>query len=111
MLTMATTEEAQDMTMAKDIAETLFEKYPGYMWGVAVRSGVAIIKCLNVSSLYGYILKYDDIKDDAGYRKKEVLKAGGEILERARMNRGAREFNSMVTSVDGIKDYKPIGIR
>lgn len=111
MLTMATTEEAQDMTMAKDIADTLFEKYPGYMWGVSVKSGVAVIKCLNVSSLYGYILKYADIKDDAGYRKKEVLKAGGEILERAGMKRGEREFNSTAKSVDGIKDYKPIGVR
>lgn len=111
MLAMANTEEAQDMTMAKDIADTLFAQYPGYMWGVAVKSGVAVIKCLNVSSLYGFILKYADIKDDAGYRRKEVLRAGGEILERAKMKRGAREFNSAATSVDGISNYKPIGVR
>lgn len=111
MLAMATTEEAQDMTMAKDIADTLFEKYPGYMWGVAVRSGVAVIKCLNVSSLYGYVLKYADIKDDANYRKKEVIKAGGEILERARMHRGEREFGSKAATVDGIKDYNPIAMK
>lgn len=111
MLTMATTEEAQDMTIAKDIAETLFEKYPGYLWAISVKSGVAVIKCLNVSSLYGFILKYDDIKGDAGYRKKEVIRAGGEILERAQMSRGKREFNHVAEAVDGIKDYKPIAMR
>ena len=111
MLAMATTEEAQDMTMAKDIAETLFEKYPGYMWAVSVKSGVAVIKCLNISSLYGFVLKYSDIKGDAVYRKKEVVRAGGELLERAGMKRGAREFGSKAHNVDGIKDYNPIAVR
>lgn len=111
MLTMATTEDAQDMTMARDIAETLFEHYPGYMWGVSVKSGVAVIKCLNVSSLYGYVLKYADIKDDANYRKREVLRAGGEILERAKLARGERELGKYVQSVDGIDNYNPAVMR
>lgn len=111
MLALANTEEMQDMTMARDIAETLFEKYPGYMWGVNVKSGVAIIKCLNVSSLYGFILKYKDISHDANFRKKEVIRAGGEILERAKMKRGEREHGSTTKTVEGIKDYKPIGVR
>lgn len=111
MLAMASTEEAQDMTMAKDIAETLFKHYPGYMWAVNVKSGIALIKCLNISSLYGFVLKYKDIKDDAGFRQKEVLRAGGELLERAKMNRGARQEGSKVLTVDGIADYKPLGVR
>lgn len=111
MLTIADTEEAQDMTMAKDIADTLFVQYPGYMWGVNVRSGVAVIKCLNVSSLYGFILKYKDICHDAAFRKKEIIRAGGEILERARLNRGEREKGQAVLAVDGIKKYQPIGVR
>ena len=111
MLALANTEEMQDMTMAKDIAETLFEKYPGYMWGVNVKSGIALIKCLNVSSLWGFVLKYKDIKDDAGYRKKEVIRAGGEILERAKMVRGERVKGEMASAVDGIDNYKPIGVR
>jgi len=109
MLTIADTEFEQDMTMAKDIADTLFEKYPGYLWGVNVKSGVAVIKCLNVSSLYGYVLHYNNIKGDASYRKKQVTKAGGEILERAKMTRGLRKEGEMANSVDGIKDYKPMG--
>lgn len=111
MLAIADVEEMNDMTMAKDIAETLFKHYNGYMWAVNVISGVAVIKCLNVSSLYGFVLKYKDIKDDAGYRHKEVVRAGGEILERARMGRGERKKGESVVAVDGIKDYKPIGMR
>jgi hypothetical protein len=111
MLAIADIEESRDMGMAKDIAETLFAKYPGYMWGVSVISGVAVIKCLNVSSLYGYILKYKDIKDDAGFREKEIIRAGGEILERANMARSSRIKGETVKAVDGIKDYKPLGIR
>lgn len=111
MLALANTEEMQDMTMAKDIAETLFVKYPGYMWGVNVKSGVAIIKCLNVSSLYGFILKYKDIKDDAGFRQKEVIRAGGEILERAKLARGERVKGEMAQTVEGINNYKTIGVR
>lgn len=111
MLALANTEEMQDMTMAKDIAETLFAKYPGYMWGVSVKSGVAIIKCLNISSLWGFILKYKDIAHDANYRKKEVIRAGGELLERAKMARGERVKGETVKTVDGIKDYKDLGVR
>lgn len=111
MLAIADIEESRDMGMAKDIAETLFVKYPGYIWGVNVISGVAVIKCLNVSSLYGYILKYKDIKDDAGFREKEIIRAGGEILERAKMDRSGRRLGETVQDVDGIKDYKPLGIR
>ena len=111
MLAIANTEEMQDMTMAKDIAETLFIKYPGYMWGVNVKSGIAIIKCLNVSSLWGFVLKYKDISHDAGFRQKEVIRAGGEILERAKLERGERVKGEMAVAVEGIDNYKPIGVR
>jgi len=111
MLTIADTEHAQDMSMAKDIAETLFQHYHGYLWAVNVRGGVAVIKCLNVSSNYGYVLKYTEIKDDAGVRKKDVIRAGGEILERAGLNRGERVLGSKTQAVDGIAKYNPIVMR
>lgn len=111
MLAIADTEHLQDMSMAKDIAETLFEKYPGYLWAVNVHGGVAVIKCLNVSMNYGFVLHYDEIKDDAGYRKKEVIRAGGEILERAKLHRGERKAGSKAQTVDGIENYNPIVMR
>lgn len=111
MLAIADTEHLHDMNMAKDIAETLFEHYQGYLWGVSVTSGVAVIKCLNVSSLYGFVLHYNQIKDDAGFRKKEVLRAGGEILERAGLKRGWRVKGSKAVKVDGIDKYNPIAMK
>ena len=110
-LVIANTEDAQDMSMAKDIAETLFSKYAGYLWAVNVRGGVAIIKCLNVSSLWGYTLKYRDICHDAGLRNSEVIRAGGEILERAGQSRGERIKGEIVSKVDGIAKYAPLGVR
>lgn len=108
MIAQADTEFTLDMGMAKDIAETLHATYPGHLWAVTVRSGVAVIKDLFVSSLYGYVLKMDAIQGDAGVRTKEVKRAGGEILERARLARGERT-DAKVTEVDGIANYNPIG--
>ena len=42
--------EAHDMSVAKEIAETLNEAYPGWMWAVNVTGGVAIVKNMNLSS-------------------------------------------------------------
>lgn len=110
MLVQAETEDAVDMTMAKDIAETLYGHYPGHLWGVYVKSGVAVIKALNISSLYGYVLHYGKIANDAGHRARRVIMAGGEILERANMRRGMRKEGEKAIAVDGIADYKPIGV-
>lgn len=109
MIVTADTEFTSDMSMAKDIAEALTAHYNGHLWAVTVRGGVAVIKALNISSLWGYVLKMDDIQHDAGARHKSVMRAGGEILERAKLKRGMYSEGSTVNSVDGIKDYKRLG--
>ena len=110
MIIQAETAEDQDMIMAKDVADTLHTHYPGHLWAVAVKSGVIIIKALNISSLWGYVLHYKDVCHDAGTRRKESIRAGGEILERAKLARGAYTGQKAVT-LDGVADYKPIGVR
>jgi len=95
-------DHGQDLILAKDIAETLNEHYPGHLWAVNVNSGVAIIKNLYISSAWGFVLHYNNIKGDAGYRKKRVIQAGGELLERANMKRGKYE-GFEVKKVDGIR--------
>lgn len=110
MIVQADTELAEEMSMAKDIAESLHTHYPGHLWAVTVRGGVAVIKALNISSLYGYILKLAHIQHDAGTRHKEVMRAGGEILERAKIKRGEYQAGNKPTEVDGIANYKPIGV-
>lgn len=110
MITIAQTEDEQDMTMAKDIAETLHSHYPGYIWAVNVKGGVAIIKNLHLSTLWGMVLKYNHIKGDAGARKKAVIRAGGELLERGHFKRGERQINQRPQVLEGVKNYKPIGV-
>ena len=105
----ADSQELQDMNMAKDIGDTLHAHYPGWIWAVSVRSGVAIIKCLNLSSKWGFILHYNDIKGDAKVRKQETIRAGGELLERANVRRGIYQDGWKPTLLEGVKKYKPIG--
>lgn len=107
MLVQAEVEELQDMNLAKDIAETLHAAYPGHLWAVTVNSGVAVVKDLFVSSVWGMVLHYNNIKGDAAVRKKRIIMAGGELLERANMKRGAYT-GERVIDLDGADNYSPL---
>lgn len=107
MIYQAETEELLDLNLAKDIAETLHEHYPGHMWAVNVRGGIAIIKNLYISAQWGMVLHYNNIKGDAQDRKRRVIRSGGEFLERAGLKRGAYQ-GQQVTAVDGIKKYRGV---
>jgi len=78
-----------DYTLAKNFAEKLEEKYPGWLWAVHVMDGVIGVKSMRLSGQWGFILHADKIDNDY----KVVVHAGGEILERYRQNRG--RFNQM----------------
>lgn len=81
---MAKAEQAgNDFLMSKEAAEALLAAYPGWMWGVNVNGeqGVADIKNFNLSGQWGYVLKLRDIYSASSF-KADVIRAGGEILER-----------------------------
>ena len=78
-----------DYTLAKNVAEKLEEKYPGWLWAVHVMDGDIGVKSMRLSGQRGFILHADKIDNDY----KVVVHAGGEILERYRQNRG--RFNQM----------------
>lgn len=82
------TEEVRDLSLAREIAETLHSHYPGHLWAVRVASGVAIIKNLLISAKWGMVLHYSGLSD-AMVRKKKTIRMGGELLERAHMKRDA----------------------
>ena len=77
-----------DHTLAKNVAETLEKKYPGWFWAVNVMDGVVTVKSLRISGNWGFVIHADKIDNDY----KMVVMAGGEILERFRQERG--KFNS-----------------
>lgn len=79
--------DANDVILAKNAADKLNQHYPGHLWMVHVNSegGVMIIKNMAVSPDWGYILHINKIDPEM----KRVMNAGGELLERGWMKRGA----------------------
>lgn len=100
---------ANDMVMAKEAADALTTHYPGWLWGVNVdgATGMCDIKNFNLSGSHGYRLKLPDIYSASSF-KKDVLRAGGEILERYNQKRGrfdAQTWTELTLDVRGV----PIG--
>ena len=82
-----------DDAFAKQVAEMLVPVYPNHAWWIECRSGVLIIKHLEASGargLIGMLRKLDLLPRDATALKRELIRAAGELLERAGMARGAR---------------------
>ena len=79
--------KAQAEYLVSQVANKLLEHYKHYMWHVQISpdNSVVGIRCLNVHGNYGYVVHTMDIQNDPDM--KAVVKAGGEILERANMNR------------------------
>jgi hypothetical protein len=78
---------ANDMILAKEIADTLNTHYPGHLWAINVDGGVANIHDLMLSGQWGYRLLLTNMYS-ASELKKDTIRAGGEILERFRLSRG-----------------------
>ena len=77
-----------DHDLAKNVAEKLEEKYPGWLWAVHVMDGIVGVKSMRLSGNWGFVIHQDKIDNDY----KIVVNAGGEILERFRQQRG--KFNN-----------------
>ena len=75
---------ASDYTRAKNVAEVLENKYPGWLWAVHTMDGVVVVKSMRLSGNWGFVLHDDKIDNDY----KSVIHAGGEMLERFKMSRG-----------------------
>ena len=71
---------SSDHTVAKNVAEHLEKKYPGWLWAVHVMDGLVVVKSMRLSGNWGFVLHEDKIDNDYN----SVTTAGGEILERFR---------------------------
>tara|TARA_R100000656_G_scaffold34554_1_gene29585 strand:+ start:362 stop:727 length:366 start_codon:yes stop_codon:yes gene_type:complete len=92
--------DAYDHTVAKNVAEHLEKKYPGWLWAVHVMDGVVVVKSMRLSGNWGFVLHEDKIDND--YRA--VVLAGGELLERFKMKR--EKFNNDKYLTDLTMDHK-----
>lgn len=90
-----------DMDRCKEAAEILHEHYPGHAWAVNPQGGCLVIRNLVISELYGMVLHLDNLTD-GGARRKKIIRAGGEYLERAGWKRGRYEGQDR-GEVEGIK--------
>lgn len=98
------TERPEDEGMAKEILCILVAAYPGHSWFVVIRGGVVQVKNTDWSSEWGMVLHYSQIKADASERKRSVLRAAGEFLERAHIIRGAKVHEQHVAHIEGVPD-------
>jgi hypothetical protein len=110
--------EGIDMQLALQISAALDKAYPGHQWAVHVNSKQRVIDIRNlaISGYYGFrVLMTRKTKGGVWYSPShEELTRGcimgaGEILERAKLKRGAFDQNAQVDFVDGITklQYQP----
>lgn len=80
--------------LVKRIGDLLETNFPGWGWAISPdeRGGVITIRSLRLDARYGYLLHTQKIQDDP--QLKAVLRAGGEILERCGMKRGAYSYEN-----------------
>ena len=95
-------ENEADETMAKGMLADLVHAYPGHAWFVSIKGGIVHVKDLDLNDKWGMCLHYGQIKGDANDRKRDVLRAAGEFLERANVARGAKRADQNVRSIEGV---------
>ena len=85
--------------LVANCANKLNEHYPYHYWHVSMVKDMSVIniKCLNVSGEFGYTLHTQVVESDPDF--KCVMRAGGEILERAKKAR-RRDDGIDATSID-----------
>lgn len=101
----AESENPANLGMAKEILETLNTAYPNHSWWVRIDGGLVIIKHFSISNTCGMVRRFDQLAGDAMVRKRNVIMAAGELLERAGMRRGAYESHA-VTNFEVERDVK-----
>jgi len=102
-----------DIGLLNRVMSVLTTKYPGYQWRAGINDdklgGVLYIMNLDINAAiysntpYGYVLKLTTVYADPGL--KCVMRAAGEILERARLARGWATGKEP-THIEGVKPHQ-----
>ena len=101
-----------DIFLVKRVMKKLTDHYPGFLWRVGIndeqQGGVMYIMNMTVNaeifsnSPWGYILFLSTVYHDSDL--KCVVRAGGEILERAHLARGKFREDDLIEKIDGLPD-------
>lgn len=99
---------ANDLVMAKEMADALHTAYPGHMWAVACdgATGFADVRNMALSGNWGFRVKLRDVYSGSDFKRK-VIMAGGEVLERYRLSRGHfRQHEYAAIPTDRLGNFK-----
>lgn len=96
---------ALDFNTAKEMSETLTAAYPGHAWAVTCEGekGIATVYNLALSGNWGFVLKLSNLYSSSDW-KKQIIMAGGELLERFRLRRGIVDHEAIAAL-----DMDPLG--
>lgn len=97
-------DDDRDDVMAGDVAKALAEAYPGHPWHIRIGGGILMIKHMKLSDKMGIARKYSRLTWDAGRRRREVVMAAGEFLERSGLTRGRIVEGEVAKMVEGAKE-------
>jgi len=106
---------ADDLSLATRACELLDKQYPGYLWEVRLDENGGVLVIINKSlneflsgtyMNYGYTLHLSTVYNDPSLLC--VMRAGGEILERADQPRGWWKGDAP-SNIEGVKQkHQPI---
>lgn len=83
-----------ELSLLRNVMVTLMKHYPRYVWDVHVNEGVIKVMNQSLSGKFGFILKADGYAT-ASELDRQVINAGGEILERFRLKATGRNEDRM----------------
>jgi len=85
--------EGNDIILAKEVGDTLHNKYPGFMWIIEIIDhNVKISLNEAVQNGWCYFINRKDIPDGSPEKfKRVIMRAGGEMLERLKIDRKAKQ--------------------
>jgi hypothetical protein len=100
---------AYELTLAKQMADTLHRHYPEHLWAVTVnaKQGMADVRNMALSGNWGFRLHIPAIYSASEFDKR-VRNAGGELLERYRIRRGRAQADDVLAlpkDFAGRKDF------
>ena len=94
-------ESGYDEVIAKEIAETLHKHYKGFMWIVSMQDHNPIIRLGEaLQDGWCYLINRNDIPVGSPEKmRKIIITAGGEILERLKIQRKAKEDGLVINTL------------
>lgn len=92
--------------MAKNAAEKLHACYPGHLWAVSIDGAFLDVRNLYLSGEWGYRLKIPQLYSSSEW-DKQIMRAGGELLERYRQARSHATDNILLLPTDFSGRHKP----